>query len=194
MEQTKEIEIKLKVLNPESLEFLRRNLMHNCDAVCHKQTRSITDTFYDRCAELRLDNKVLRIRTDNGYTGLITFKAPSGIIDGVKTRTELQTTVGDRDAMEAILEQLGYKPLLSYSKMREDFFPYIVGINEVAIDSVEGFGDFIEIEGESVEVIKKAIGDIVDLDGVRYEIEERSYFGMMVDRIKEQCKIPSQKE
>jgi adenylate cyclase class 2 len=90
---------------------------------------------------------VLRLRRVNGKATL-TFKQriPSG--DFIKHQQEDETTVGDADAMEAILDSLGLTPRLVYEKRRATFR---LGGAEIVVDELP-FGLFMEIEGTEAEI------------------------------------------
>lgn len=93
---------------------------------------------------------VLRLRRV-GTRGILTFKErlPSG--SPIKHQLEDETTVGDPDAMDAILESLGFNPTVIYEKRREI---WQLGETEIVLDELP-FGLFMEIEGE-----EKSINDI----------------------------------
>jgi adenylate cyclase class 2 len=92
-----------------------------------------------------IDSKraVLRLRRI-GERGILTFKERLPSDSPIKHQLEDETTVGDPDAMDAILESLGFNPTLIYEKRRER---WLIGDTEVVIDELP-FGLFMEIEGE----------------------------------------------
>ena len=55
---------------------------------------------------LRAKGHVLRLRRDTNT--ILTYKGPSNMVDGVFSRTELETTIGDLETAQRILEALGY--------------------------------------------------------------------------------------
>ena len=93
------------------------------------------------------DHAVLRLRRI-GDRGILTFKERLPSDSAIKHQLEDETTVGDPDAMDAILESLGLSPVLVYEKRRER---WLVGNTEVVIDELP-FGMFMEIEGEELAI------------------------------------------
>jgi len=93
------------------------------------------------------EHAVLRLRRI-GERGILTYKEGLPSSTPIKHRLEDETTVGDPDAMDAILESLGFNPTLVYEKRRET---WVLGKTEVVIDELP-FGLFMEIEGEEIAI------------------------------------------
>jgi adenylate cyclase, class 2 len=93
-------------------------------------------------AALDVTRSVLRLRRI-GKRGVLTFKESLPASLDVKHRREDETRVEDPDAMELILEALGFAPALVYEKRRETWRS---GPTEIVIDELP-FGLFMEIEG-----------------------------------------------
>lgn len=86
---------------------------------------------------------VLRVRrTPRG--GRLTFKGPSRVVEGVKTREEIESEVQDPSALLLVLERLGFRRVFRYQKYRET---YAWGGQEIVIDETP-IGSFFEIEGD----------------------------------------------
>lgn len=96
---------------------------------------------------LELINSVLRLRRI-GKRGILTFKQRFPSKSEIKHQREEETRVEDPDAMEAILEALGFEPALVYEKRRET---WIRGKTEIVIDELP-FGLFMEIEGSEQDI------------------------------------------
>jgi adenylate cyclase, class 2 len=98
---------------------------------------------------LRAKEHVLRLRHDT--KAILTFKGHSNVIDGVFSRTELETTIGNLETAQRILEALGYVQILIYEKYRA-----IYEINDchIMLDELP-FGDFVEIEGSDASSLRK---------------------------------------
>ena len=111
-------------------------------------------------------NCALRLRRV-GNRAILTFKERFPTTDSIKRQSEDETTVGDADAMEAILKSLGFVPRLVYEKRRAT---WRWGEVEVVLDELP-FGSFMEIEGTEDEILdverKLAIADL--------EVEHRTY-------------------
>lgn len=94
---------------------------------------------------LRGRGSAIRIRETAGKVYL-TFKGPKEIRGGVRSRVEWETTVGEARTIEAILGELGLRPLFRYEKRRtpwrfSDPARPLVVVDETPI------GLFAEIEG-----------------------------------------------
>lgn len=93
---------------------------------------------------------VLRLRKIGDKT-LLTYKERLRYDSDIKHRIEHETTVADVDAMESIIERLGYKLSVVYEKHRKTWHFRDV---EVVLDELP-FGLYMEIEGE-VHAIEEA--------------------------------------
>lgn len=91
---------------------------------------------------LNVGRSVLRLRRI-GKRGILTYKERFPTRSDIKHQREDETTVGDPDAMELILEALGFSAALVYEKRRET---WKLGKTEIVIDELP-FGLFMEIEG-----------------------------------------------
>ena len=109
------------------------------------------DTTDDRLSN---DRCALRIRREPHQTTL-TFKGP--VEDGpVKSREEIESTVADAAAVEAILGKLGFVEWWRLTKHRED---YVIGEARVFVDRTP-VGIFVEVEGtlEVIATTARALG------------------------------------
>jgi adenylate cyclase class 2 len=107
------------------------------------------NTLYDDPAR-RLTNRgeVLRVRR-LGERGVLTFKGPRReAVSGIKSRTELETTIGDPARAGEILAALGFVPRFRYQKYRET---WSWGGCEIVVDETP-VGPYIEIEGTEDEI------------------------------------------
>lgn len=91
---------------------------------------------------LNTGRSVLRLRRV-GKRAILTYKERFPTRSTIKHQREDETRVDDPDAMELILDALGYTPALVYEKRRET---WTVGKTEIVIDELP-FGLFMEIEG-----------------------------------------------
>jgi adenylate cyclase class 2 len=110
--------------------------------------------------------RVLRLRRVGGRA-VFTFKERDASGSAVKRQREEETEVSDAAALAAILEALGYRPVLVYEKRRMTF--RLAGA-EVVLDELP-FGLYAEIEGEEEAIL--AAERLVGLDGA--EAEHDSY-------------------
>lgn len=125
---------------------------------------------------------VLRLRKTDKRTTL-TYKQRVATEDDFKRQIEFETMVSDVDAMENIIEQLGYKLATVYEKHRKT---WRLGNVEVVLDELP-FGYYMEIEGpmDDIRVAEDLLG-AGDL-----EIEARGYprltlkYGLLIDGVTE---------
>ncbi|USZ68181.1 class IV adenylate cyclase [Halorussus salilacus] len=115
------------------------------------------DTYYDAPhREFAETDEALRVREETPAEGEqateLTYKGPLVEAES-KTRREIETAVEDGDAADAILSALGFDPAATVRKERERF---AVGGYTVTLDSVEGLGEFVEVETEAEDDIESA--------------------------------------
>jgi len=99
---------------------------------------------------LRQAGKVLRLRQDQRVE--LTYKGPSQVTQGVFNRVELETTLGDFETGQSILEALGYILVATYEKYRRT---YELGALRIMLDELP-YGTFVEIEGPDLAALQKA--------------------------------------
>lgn len=111
--------------------------------------------FDDDAGSLRGSGCALRLRRTLA-AGIITYKGPRIAGAGVKSRPEIEVTVGDADAAQQVLEALGYRPRFRYQKYREAFHWRDV---EIVVDETP-IGTFVEVEGpvETIHAAAQALG------------------------------------
>jgi adenylate cyclase, class 2 len=98
-------------------------------------------------AALENGSCVLRLRRVDGNATL-TYKKRLPGRAAIKQQREEETGVADAEAMQAILEALGFTPALVYEKRRQT---WRLRDAEIVID-VLPFGLFMEIEGRASEI------------------------------------------
>lgn len=157
----RETEIKLHFESPEAalrcLEGLGGRLI---------QPREFEDNIvYDRDLDpLKPAGKLLRLRR-SGTTALLTYKAPVAGDHRHKVRQEEETVVEDPDAVEALLEGLGFRPIYRYQKYRTLFE---VGDLHVCLDETP-LGCYVELEGPPDQIDQAA--DAMGMPRERYVLE-----------------------
>lgn len=107
---------------------------------------------------LRRGGSVLRLRTSGGQV-TVTLKGKAVFTEGVKSRLELETTVGSAEVLAGILRQLGLLPVFRYEKRRTTWrFPQPAR-PEIVVDETP-LGLFAEIEGEegAILVLARELG------------------------------------
>ena len=163
-----EIEIKLPL---PSLQGLPLRLEAAGFTLRHPEAEE-TSVLWDRDGALRSAGSALRMRR-YGETATLTWKGPRHPDPVLKIRPEVETLVADPEAMEGILEALGFEPALTMVKRRSVWGR---GTLEACLDEAP-FGCFIELEG-SREAIEQALDDL-NLAG--FPAETRSYATLFLE-------------
>lgn len=124
-------------------------------------------------ALLRAEGRVLRLRRDSDIK--LTYKSASTNEQGVLRREEIEFAVEDFEKAKRFLEALGYQKLVYYEKYRttyalqpsEGFLQsHAITTVKPSEDSIQimldelPYGNFVEIEGESVEAIRAIAGQL----------------------------------
>jgi predicted adenylyl cyclase CyaB len=123
--------------------------------------------------ELLKSGCILRLRTDGGRARL-TFKGPMRLEGNVKVREEREIEVNTSDEARALFENLGYRVVRRYQKVREEW--HLGGVT-IALDHTP-IGDFAEFEGDGAETVAKRCGFDPD------KAERRSYLRLYEDHLK----------
>lgn len=118
-------------------------------------------------------------------TAVLTYKGP--LVDSEsKTRREIETDIGDGNAIEEALAALGFEPAATVSKTRSI---YAAAEEEwtLVCDRVEGLGEFLEVELEAeedrIETARERVYDVLEDLGLDPENGTRtSYLEMLLDR------------
>lgn len=106
---------------------------------------------------LRAEGRVLRLRRDT--QARLTYKSASDSAQGVLSREEIEFVVEDFEKAKRFLEALGYQKLVYYEKYRTT---YELDGMLIMLDELP-YGNFVEIEGETIESIQSA-ADKLNLD------------------------------
>jgi adenylate cyclase class 2 len=160
--QNLETELKLRVPAVAAMEPLLASL----GFACTQPEAEEVSMLWDRDGELRARGSALRLRRFAGRA-LLTFKGARVPDPQFKIRPEHETEVADAEATEALLQGLGYAPVMRMVKHRALWEREEL----VACLDRTPFGDFLELEGDP-QAIKLALQGLC-LDASR--IESRSY-------------------
>ena len=114
--------------------------------------------------QLQLGRSALRLRRV-GKRAILTFKERIPTNSSIKHQREDETEVGDADALQAILQALGFTPRLVYEKRR---MSWRLGKAEIVVDDLP-FGLFMEIEADELEI--KEIERRLGIKGLKPEFE-----------------------
>jgi predicted adenylyl cyclase CyaB len=129
--------------------------------------------------ELAGKGMVLRLRLD-AHGAQITLKGPPEWEENLKIRSELQTRLDDAEVMQLILQQLGYKIVRRYQKMREE---WRLGAIIICLDHTP-IGDFAEFEGQGADKLARRCGLAAE------DAEPRSYLELYEAHVKEHPESP----
>jgi adenylate cyclase class 2 len=143
MEAEKEFEAKFLLSLPNSI---RQSLLDMGGRVLVPRVLERNLRFDTNDSLLSAEKKVLRLRQDNIAT--LTYKFSKSI----EERVEIEIEVDDFRTTRALLEALGFKVVFTYEKYREIF---LLDTVHIMLDELP-FGHFMEIEGPSLKMVKKA--------------------------------------
>ncbi len=173
-----EVEVKVRAAHDPV-----RDRLEALDAERDGTVRQV-DTYYDAPhRNFAETDEALRVRreTRQGTTTVeLTYKGPR-IEAESKTRREIETAVADAEATDGILDALGFEPAATVEKDREiwQHGPYAV-----VLDSVDGLGEFVEVETDATddhEAARKAIYDVFrDLGLDPTDQTTTSYLGLLL--------------
>jgi adenylate cyclase, class 2 len=104
------------------------------------------NTLYDGNSLIK-EESILRLRRI-GKLAILTFKQRLPANSAIKRRREDETRIEDAEAMDAILDGLGFTRALVYEKRRQT---WALGNAEITIDELP-FGYFMEIEGTEDDI------------------------------------------
>lgn len=147
-----ETEIKLKVARPEAARETLRAIGARLERARHFEDNLLLD---DPGLTLARAGSILRLRrTDAG--GVLTYKGERRVVEGIKSREEVETAVADPDGLQTILAVLGLRPVFRYQKYREI---WTWGEVEIVVDETP-IGTFMEVEGplEAIHKAARALG------------------------------------
>ena len=157
-----EIEKKYRLAREQEATVRRRLL--DVGAVAGEQEFEVNTLYGGHGLDPQI--RVLRLRRV-GIRAILTFKERYATESAIKHQREDETEVSDPDALAAILDALGYQPVLIYEKRRTTW--HIAGV-ELVIDELP-FGLFMEIEGQESDISKAE--SLLNLSGA--ETEHASY-------------------
>jgi adenylate cyclase, class 2 len=136
----REIEIKLALAGPRARLVARlRNLGARLVLPRHLEDNFLFD---DASRRISRAHSLLRVRLTRIGASL-TFKGPSRVIQGMKSRAELETGFSDGETLLKILDRLGMRCGFRYQKYRT---LYRLGSVHIALDETP-IGNYIEVEG-----------------------------------------------
>jgi adenylate cyclase class 2 len=154
----REIEAKYRVADPDAL----RRRLSAYGARQHARMFETNRLFDTTERELLAADCGLRLRTcrplDDAQppAATLTYKGPRDPGE-LKAREEVEASVGDADAVAAILQRLGFREVIVYEKHRE---AWRLGECEVCLDELPKLGWFVEIEGPGAKAIDPVLVEL----------------------------------
>jgi len=143
-----ETEAKIRVT---TFTAVKRRLGRSRARVVSTRALEVNTLFDSPASHLRASGRSFRVRAYGG-SGSVTLKGVARVVDGLKSRTELETQVKDPATLQRILLELGYRPQFRYEKFRE---VWKIGRTLVCLDETP-IGRFVEIEGACPDVHRTA--------------------------------------
>ncbi len=173
----REIEVKAQVEGARLVE----DKIRACGGVFLGEKEQLDLYLSHPCRDMRAADEALRLRME-GSVCLVTFKGAREK-GNVKSREELEFEANDcRMAME-VFKRLGFQVGARVCKVRREY--RLLGAH-VAIDMVEGVGDFVEIEaprtGSESErtALVESVAALIGLD--RDRLTTKSYVELLESR------------
>lgn len=146
-----EVELKVRAEHGEVRDRLRE-LAPECVGTVRQ-----VDTYYDHPnRDFGTTDEAVRLRREiaEEEEALLTYKEPL-VERASKTRAEVETPVNDGDAADEIFQRLGFEPVATVEKERTT---YTHAGYTIALDTVVGLGQFVEVETEADDVEPARVG------------------------------------
>jgi adenylate cyclase class 2 len=169
-----EVEVKARVRDVEAL----KKRLTQLGARYLGEEKQVDVYFNHPSRDFASRDEALRLRRAKGSCYLA-YKGPK--LDGVtKTRVEHEVKVACYEEARRILESLGFTAVLEVNKTRR---LYALGEYIIALDSVEGLGNFVEVEkkGSAYEP-KELLGFLKRLGVAEEQAERRSYLELLLEK------------
>lgn len=149
----KEIEVKFRVKDFKEIKRIARKLVES-NAFLSWKGRERSYYFDSSDGELARKSMVLRLRNWKRKETTMTLKisGDKSRKTKFKIREELQIEISDFKTVKKILEKLGFKERLNYSKNRSH---WILGKVKIELDQLDKRW-FVEIEGSKKDIEKTA--------------------------------------
>ncbi|MFB6169611.1 MAG: class IV adenylate cyclase [Haloarculaceae archaeon] len=175
-----EVEVKVRTPHGPVRERLadlgasREGTVRQADTYLNHPVRDFAET--DEALRVRREER------DGTERAELTYKGPLVEAES-KTHEELETEVQAGDTAAAIFERLGFDPAATVEKTRER---YRVGEFTVTLDTVEGLGEFVEVETDvpaesDVEAARERAYDVLADLGLDPAAQIRtSYLGLLL--------------
>ncbi len=190
-----EVEIKLKINNKAEIEdaliehgFKKATTSKEIDQYFNGARRDLRDT--DEALRIRKTTRddgtcIIADGSPDDELITLTYKGPK-LDDVSMSRKEVQVNVSDYDGMVETLTALGYKPVMTVSKTRVEYYSEEMC---ACLDEVEGLGSFIELEiivdseADRQGALDKIENELVALGYSMADTTTTSYLSMLEQRM-----------
>jgi len=124
-------------------------------------------------------DEALRLRR-SGDSAELTYKGPRMESKEIKAREEVTLKVLDPLAAQRIIERLGFEEMMVVRKRRVS---YLYDKVRIALDHVEGLGEFVELElvTEDPERAKSLLEEVRSALALK-NLERRTYVEMLLEK------------
>jgi len=168
----KELEVKFYL---SDFPGLRTRLEAAGAQLVQPRVHEINLRFDTPSGDLARSYRVLRLRQDS--QARLTYKGPGELVDGVRSRQELEFTVSDFETAHRFLAALGYEVSVMYEKYRATYA--LEGVL-VTLDEMP-YGNFAEVEGPDGASIRQTAAAL----GLDWERRILDSYIMLFDRLRE---------
>ena len=150
---SRENEIKLRMTGPIAAREAVARIGAERRVARHLEDNVLLD---DERSSIRTSGFLLRVRRCDPEEAVLTYKGAKSVVEGVRTREEIESTVGDAAAVQVILSRIGLRPTFRYQKYRETYAWQDV---EIVVDETP-VGTYLELEGPvaSIHAAAAALG------------------------------------
>jgi adenylate cyclase class 2 len=160
----KEVEVKAKLQNPELVlaKLKERGVVLDQPIAQHDKVFSPQDL--KNFTDFHTGVSFLRIRREENRSLLTLKKSGLNELDN----TEIELEVGNPDALEKLLAEIGYKLSVEVKKVRQKGK---IDKVEICLDKIEGLGTFIELEklmaiDSNVELVQTELFELLKELGI----------------------------
>ena len=120
--------------------------------ICKRKVFESNTVFDTPQGSLRSEQRLIRLRRA-GSESVLTYKGPPEP-GPYKSREELETSLSDPGAMQAVLDRLGYRPVFTYEKYRTEYCQ--PGGGGIATIDETPVGVYLELEGRPAWIDRTA--------------------------------------
>jgi adenylate cyclase class 2 len=134
------MEVESKYHSPGNDKVEKALSKLGAELVCEEETEDVY--FQHPHRDFGETDEALRLRKRDGVSEL-TYKGPRMRLEHTKAREEVTLRTDDPLTAQRIVERLGFKEFMSVRKKRKNFKYDKI---RIAVDAVDGLGEFIELE------------------------------------------------